>query len=216
MSKILIIGNGFDLQHNLKSTFLDFKNFLEKENNELKKHIDNFVLDKQRWSNIEDDLLNHGYDYFINEIDEIIEGNSYSAAEEYDVCEPSTYNNEYYMNSNDIDSQSWVPYKFNELLKEWIKRKNDKKIIKINSINLQSFELIINFNYTNYWEKLYKNKASVYYPHGNIVEGQPKIGYTLHKTTNKNFEGEYSPERIDYKEILNEFNKRDWDFYKNI
>ena len=76
--------------------------------------------------------------------------------------------------------------------------------------------MIINFNYTNYWEKLYKNKASVYYPHGNIVEGQPKIGYTLHKTTNKNFEGEYSPERIDYKEILNEFNKRDWDFYKNI
>ena len=130
MSKILIIGNGFDLQHNLKSTFLDFKNFLEKENNELKKHIDNFVLDKQRWSNIEDDLLNHGYDYFINEIDEIIEGNSYSAAEEYDVCEPSTYNNEYYMNSNDIDSQSWVPYKFNELLKEWIKEKMIKKLLK--------------------------------------------------------------------------------------
>lgn len=59
MTKLYIIGNGFDLHHGIKSTYADFKKFCKEQDEEMVKRLEMFHEDSEKlWSDFEAEMGN--------------------------------------------------------------------------------------------------------------------------------------------------------------
>ncbi|WP_419791698.1 AbiH family protein [Staphylococcus chromogenes] len=147
---LFIIGNGFDIDHNIKSSYADFKNYLVHLNNSeattcieiMEKGHNNSQVDL--WSQLEKNLCYLNLDYVID-------------------------NNFKYLIPTILLSET-----FNKLFKDWINQlDNDRKPKKqlqqlINTTN----DLFFTFNYTNTLEYIYSvNENNIKYIHV-VKEGE--------------------------------------------
>lgn len=55
-TKLYIIGNGFDLHHNINSKYSDFKSYLEMEDPDLAKLVEDYLPADEDWGNLESSL----------------------------------------------------------------------------------------------------------------------------------------------------------------
>lgn len=147
---LFIIGNGFDIDHNIKSSYADFKNYLVHLNNSeattcieiMEKGHNNSQVDL--WSQLEKNLCYLNLDYVID-------------------------NNFKYLIPTILLSET-----FNKLFKDWVNQlDNDRKPKKqlqqlINTTN----DLFFTFNYTNTLEYIYSvNENNIKYIHV-VKEGE--------------------------------------------
>lgn len=185
--KIYIIGNGFDLAHNLQTGYWSFREFLNKRHSnflqDFEKHYFIYPNDskeykeKMLWKNFEANLANIDEDIIIDDalsIELYLENGDIGI---YDTLY-NYFSNEYdYINNLSI------------YLKEWIKgikiNKVDKKTTHINNLEQAYF---ISFNYTLILEKIYNiSSEKIIHIHGSIndEDTDPIIGHTNIEACNK-------------------------------
>jgi hypothetical protein len=65
-TKLYIIGNGFDLHHEIRSAYSDFKTFLKQEDNWWFDLVEDYLSTGEDWSNLESALGDIDIDYIVN------------------------------------------------------------------------------------------------------------------------------------------------------
>ena len=127
--KLIIIGNGFDLHHGLKTSFSDFRNYLSNSDSDTKllKNVD-FILGKQ-----DNDSLNN---LQWNDFEDIMGGH---------------FTNGINKSSGDLNYYE-VSTQFTERFYSYLIDENEKRKIRLtNSIKkeFKNANCILTFNYTN-------------------------------------------------------------------
>ncbi|MFJ5746952.1 bacteriophage abortive infection AbiH family protein [Bacillus cereus] len=182
MNKLFIIGNGFDLAHDIKSSYEDFKSYLESKDSDERSdwedtmESDNFD-ERSDWegeTELGNDISEQSdviFDLLIYAINEA-EGGWWSNLEDtlgrinYDAFLSS---NGYKNNEILLETLKTRADVFKDLLDSWVNEINikDKQpkqdFIKLIGTN----DLFFNFNYTSTLEKVYNvNKEKVFHIHG--------------------------------------------------
>lgn len=156
--RLVIIGNGFDLHHRMKTSYNDYRNYLISNNKrDVVDIYERYAEEHDKrglWSDLERNLafLNYEgaypllHDYLLEDWSD-----SYNHDFQYEIQKMTTY---------------WPSIK--KFLKDWIfqieYKSPDTKLIDI--INNESY--FLSFNYTNTLEKLYNiNSDRICYIHGN-------------------------------------------------
>lgn len=201
MNKLFIIGNGFDIAHNIKSRYEDFRLYLISllKNITGKKYEDYDFTDSSDIINInyfrspENDLLT--ILYFLSCAERSNSFNYNSKEIEWKNIEKSVGEFSYdefswiYIDESDRDKEyraNWInedmfsPYievltEIPKYFEEWVKQVDISHASVLKSINdyFDSNTKFICFNYTSTLEKIYNvNKESICYIHGNIDRKQ--------------------------------------------
>jgi len=164
--KLVILGNGFDLHHGLKTSFVDFRNH----------------------------LLSNGEEDFVNIIDTIIEkhkGDSEVASmcwndvERYFFTEFNSTNMLTIGNQERQKVKDELEYNMEEFtlkLFEYLKEISDNPTFDKNqtiSKEISSTNIILTFNYTNLYKDYFQgNLGEVFHIHGDLSEKNlPLIGH---------------------------------------
>lgn len=189
LSRLVVIGNGFDLAHGLHTKYSDFIKYLcsyEKEPEfiydryinldsvspqDRKKHlfykaISKYIPERDLWSSFEEALSFLDY--------EQVQENNYCYFLDYgdDKWRDSANHDFQYMIEEDLAFAKDISYYFSK----WILSINTSvpPVVSSNIFNTNS--LFLNFNYTNTLEKVYDIPASkILYIHGNALRGNNLI-----------------------------------------
>ncbi|MCC3160955.1 MAG: bacteriophage abortive infection AbiH family protein [Mollicutes bacterium PWAP] len=189
MKKIIILGNGYDLNNRLKTKYSDYYNFLEK--NKKYKNLFNtiqnlFPINEKKWSDLENELANHFDNFFsdekINEKVKILlkkglieKTNDYVSEWKYENAIVYKYNENKYKEILDLVFKNEIKYwELINSIVAWIKQTqlNAKQVVfnnKLSSFNLKDKDLIINFNFTTYLLKTIC-REKLFFPHYNVEE----------------------------------------------
>lgn len=156
--KLIIIGNGFDLFHGIKSSYWNFKEYLGQMGyysfvNSLEKYIDSDEL----WSSFE-------YALGILDSDSLKEDNScYMLGYGDDNWRDSAHHDYQMMIAEELKFAKDIPV----YLEDWILSLNTHRQRKISSDVISSNNVFLNFNYTDTLEISYGiNRQKILYIHG--------------------------------------------------
>ncbi len=194
--RLFIIGNGFDLNHGLKSSFLDFKEFLEEtylptfnkiypvypnvgegkdgelvvdpnDSAQILYHLISAISDTDDWSDFENNLGDFDYHYIL------------------DLAEKDDTNPfHYYYNLEDIATNLRLSllYSVSDLFCEWVEQIDLSHTIK--QYSFHSSDLFLIFNYTPLLEDLYEiSPPNICHIHGSLKEGVCIIGHNNKERT---------------------------------
>ena len=159
--KLYITGNGFDLHHGIKSSYVHFKNYLKNANPELLIELELFIDCKNLWGDFENSLAFLSRDKIMEAVDIGLpnkdpDDDDFSVAE-YEIA---------------LDQATGRVWQFTENLKywfhKWIKRLDVSNIKKHRCLQLDKDAFFINFNYTDLLETCYQiSREQIIYLHGN-------------------------------------------------
>lgn len=182
--RIVIVGNGLDLNLGLKTSFFDFKKYLEEQTAKSSKDQDNRI-----WMHVMYMILS---DHNVNEFWSDFEAN----LAQVDVARVSYFFKE--------QEESWdydwdeIESVFSDII-EYIQRSFQQWILSceqdVESIREQavfnSNSCFINFNYTNTLEHIYQVfRKNIFYIHGNVVEGDKLVwGHNQYQRWDSNIDG---------------------------
>lgn len=164
---LYIIGNGFDLHHGLKTSYKDFRKYLESTNEDLFYQLGNYYDINETsalWSNFEEKLKDFD--------PSILEENfgDYTPNWGEDFHDRDWYNLEIYIKKELSSLKDGLQEALNSWIYEITQSSNfdDKKRIK-----LDSNALYLNFNYTDFLETKYSiPREKITYIHNKIGEGK--------------------------------------------
>lgn len=170
MQRLYVIGNGFDIHHELPTKYLLFKDYL-KENNRVS--YDNFInnffsydRDEDLWNHFEESLSNLDSEKVIDDLSDYLP--FFSA--DFKDRDTGAFDIEINNFVNSITSK--LKTSFIEFIKDADTKGEQEK--KINIIIKDS--KFISFNYTSTLEKLYSvNEADILYIHGNVHKDNEDI-----------------------------------------
>lgn len=204
MGTLFVIGNGFDLDHNLKTSYKDFKEYLKNQCGDFDESRFGYISFKEMpkgdivvdetdilanlihgidqvsnefWSNLEEELANVIFDDFFEQ--------KYPLDEDGDE---DFWKKSYINNDNSIFFKELAKTLLNKL-KEWILSiKYENVIPKDEIINLIKNKecIFLNFNYTETLEKFYGQTC--YHIHGKIGDDKLQFGH--------NDENDYTDELV--------------------
>ena len=167
METVYLIGNGFDLHHNLPTDYKDFHNYVIANSNNLENTFEEYFKLKTGanylWTNFEEDLGTFNWELFFDDNNNV--------------------------NIKDDDFRPSFAHSLEDDLKEQTERlKTDIKNIFQNwleavdisntKINMQFLEnsIFINFNYTLVLEEVYKIESSrILHIHGDIINNSEDL-----------------------------------------
>lgn len=194
IKKLYIIGNGFDIQHGLKSRYRDFKEYLESEDIKLVERLEVYFGVDSLWSDFEKTL---GY----LDTSQIIE-ECMNYLEPYGVKDWSdSYNHDY-----QYEVQQRI-----DLITETLKRRFTDWILQLrlpddaleNKVVVDKSATFINFNYTDTLERLYKvDPNQILYIHNKAIDVKSTLilGHSRNpqsiKTLNKRYNNDDMDVRI--------------------
>ncbi|MDP1815420.1 MAG: bacteriophage abortive infection AbiH family protein [Leadbetterella sp.] len=168
--RIYIIGNGFDLHHDLKTKYSNFATYLEANNKDLydilKNHISFPQSDPDLWSNFEENLANL-------DVDEILSDNSYVLP---NYASDDFREGDRYLFPDIMDEYFEKLKKLIEEFQGFIQNVEYLMISEELKIELESDSFFLTFNYTNTLERLYKiDKKNILYIHNSAFYGSGRI-----------------------------------------
>ncbi|MDQ6724552.1 MAG: bacteriophage abortive infection AbiH family protein [Thermoproteota archaeon] len=160
MNTLYIIGNGFDLHHNLQTSYCDFHRYIKKNNkdlqNTLEEYFDFKIRNDKLWENFEEDLATFDSRSFFDKNNHI------------DVMDESFRRNFMFGLEDDLKEQteqliSDIRIAFGDWLNSIDIESTSKKL----PITQNAF--FINFNYTLVLEHVYKiQEENILHIHGDI------------------------------------------------
>lgn len=162
---LYVIGNGFDLYHNIQSGFHDFRSFVCEYYPEVFANIEEYLPANEWWSDVESSLANMKHDKLINDLvrGELFYFINDLGSKEYD---------EMLYHQLHLKSQQ-IYHEFYECLYEWVVR----LVIpdnghQSNKVNICRNGLFVTFNYTNTLQKLYGiPRENIFHVHGSTEDG---------------------------------------------
>lgn len=185
MSKLYIIGNGFDLSHNRKTRYTDFAEFLKNINDQnVQLTIKNFeekafyasdfdVKDNNKlWSDIEYTLdLIFQPEFVQNELEEYRKLNVSYGDDDF-------RSRDYHNQEIAIEDDYSFCNLFNKYLPQWVNLIHQTPCKPIYYIPFSSQDKFLCFNYTNTLEQAYKIPTKqILYIHGNWANNNLLIGH---------------------------------------
>ena len=189
VDKLYIIGNGFDLQHGIKSRYRDFKKYLEDKDDDLVEKLEKYLGSDVLWSDFEETLAHLDTRKIIDECSNYLE--SYGAENWSDA-----YHHDYqYEVQKRIDLITKI---LKERFTEWILQLHPPDNVEQSMVNIDRKAVFINFNYTNTLERLYKVPTDrILYIHNKAIDSKstlilghsrnPKNGKTLDELYNDQY-----------------------------
>jgi hypothetical protein len=157
-SRLYIIGNGFDLFHEIKSAYSDFKNYVEQNDEDLFNTLDNYFDIDELWSDFEETLA------YINTENITDDASNYLvpyASDDWSESDNHNYPEEI-QRAIDI-----VTVQLKENFIQWILQLN---VTIGEKLKLDKSAKYLNFNYTNTLEKVYKiDSSNVLYIHNKAL-----------------------------------------------
>lgn len=214
--KLYIIGNGFDLNHGLKTNYTDFKAWLKK----YKPEIYNIILELYQIDDNEDTnswwsmFESHLVDFDVYE--EIIE-----LTKEYNI----DYGSDDFRESDRYVGSIEAERKFEKLMKNILIHFNDwvnslsPLSIESKMINIDKEALFINFNYTQTLETIYGvPQERVYHLHGKQGDNNYVLGHgRSFEYINKRIRDNNAPPKGLSEEELEKWYSENYDeVYENI
>lgn len=154
--KIYLIGNGFDLHHNLKTKYSDFKAFILRKNPNLVNKIDDIFSDKgwgryeiEFWSILEEMLETLSY------IDEFELYQDAFDGSETDM-DRATYWHDPKINADTKSEELLIPLEMKKYFDDWIDSIELQYVKKDKKLELDKTSFYLCFNYTETLQKVYK------------------------------------------------------------
>lgn len=186
MKKLYIIGNGFDIHHNIPSRYSNYREWLEENDAGLLERLRNYynVDDKEWWNQFEIEL---GYPDMGDYIDNTaIENQPDFGSDDF---RDRDYHTGQFAAEDEIGS---LVADIKGTFKEWVESlPSSDSGMKINLDKDDAF--FINFNYTDTLQKLYNVMPSnILFIHGNVNNGTDLV--LGHNRTYEEIDDEYAPE----------------------
>jgi hypothetical protein len=202
---LYIIGNGFDLHHNIKSSYSDFKTYLLTTNHPLHELIEKYIPSDRYWSDLEQALAWVDVDTIIDDAEQFLM--PYSAEEWSDA-----YHHDYQYQVNEI-----IQGLSSELLNaftKWIKQIHipNKTNVVTPLINIPRSSKYLTFNYTSTLSSVYDvPDKNIVHIHGNAQSNDDLIlGHAWCPSEKESLNKNIDPESIDVRvmegnEIIDEY-----------
>lgn len=178
MKKLFLIGNGFDRNIELKTTYSDFRTFLVENNVDVLEFEESFpkliIKEIELWSNFEQALSLLDTRILGNRVNNSIQSyhKEFTELDYYDVERVKFYIQD--LIRQELDNLTSIT---KEHLKYWIDHINSNKSVKLNK-SFKKESKFINFNYTNSLEKYYNvHSKDIVYVHGSFREKELIIGH---------------------------------------
>lgn len=160
--RLIIIGNGFDLFHGIKSTYKDFQNFVyQNASKEFIESIEKYILPEELWNQFEKALGDLEYE-------ELLDYHSDSLVS-YGVDNWSdSYHHDYqYL----VDSDLAFSKDISQYLSKWINSIDTDVERRLKRNYLTPNSLYLCFNYTDTLENVYGiERGQILYLHGKAME----------------------------------------------
>lgn len=157
---LVIIGNGFDIMHGVKSSYWEFQKTIGK-NNPLRWEMETYLDTGDLWSNLEDSLGRLNYSMFLNP--EVID----MWLDNFGAYDPDCQAADFFAAVETAIGPTFnIPRELNYRFKKWL------KTLKVESDHrpfsmLHGDYMVLNFNYTEFVETLYGAKReNICYIHG--------------------------------------------------
>lgn len=171
IEKLYIIGNGFDLHHHLKTSYLDFANYLKVNNRDLYDTLESYVeypdSENDLWSNFESNLAKLNIEAILSDHEDRLPN---YASEEYRDRDKYVFPDimlEYFHKLTE-----GLFGKFEDFIQSVILSKS----IVESEIELDKDAFFLNFNYTNSLEILYEiSPKKILYIHNSAFYSSDQI-----------------------------------------
>jgi hypothetical protein len=175
--QLYVIGNGFDIHHDIYSTYGAFRKYCEREDSELSRRLENYYDDDSLlWSNFEMELAHL---------------NPHSLMDNVRLLHPewnTSYKEMYAFIDEVKDEVDFLRLSLNRCFCDWVgqlEKGNKNKRLLFDKENA----LFLSFNYTDTLEDLYKipQKYKILYIHGKVENQFSQLVFGHH----------YSPKEIE-------------------
>ena len=189
--KLYIIGNGFDIQHGLKSRYWDFKEYLDIKDRNLVDKLEEYFGADALWSDFEETLAYLDTEQIIEECMNYLQ--SYGAEDWSDA-----YHHDYqYEVQQRIDL---VTATLKQQFTDWILQLRLPNNAIENMVVVDKSATFINFNYTDTLERLYKvTPDQIFYIHNKAVDTNSALilGHSRNPQNTKTLDELYNNEDTD-------------------
>lgn len=160
MRNLIILGNGFDLAHGLKTRYSDFRDFIWNNDRNFYEQLTKYIFEDDLWNDFENALGSFD-DGGVKEMSEAAYLN---------------YDDNYYNYDRAISDELKFSSQISEYLSKWIKSINTKTKPIISRKIINNENIFINFNYTDTLEKVYGIlNEHILYIHGNALSDERLI-----------------------------------------
>lgn len=158
---LVIIGNGFDIMHGVKSSYWDFQKTLGK-NSKLRFYLETYLDTDDLWSNLEEALGRMNYSIFLNpdSINMLLE--------DFDAYAPDAQAADFFgAVETAIQPVFEIPRELNRRFQQWVRSLTVDDTLRPFSSMLHGDYKVLCFNYTEFIESLYGAKEDhICYIHG--------------------------------------------------
>ena len=157
---LVVLGNGFDIMHGVKSSYWDFQKTLGKHN-PLRLSLETYLNTNDLWSNLEESLGKLQYTMFLNP------DNIDMWLHDFDAYDPDAQAADFFAAVETAISPAFeIPRELNRRIRMWVKTLSVESESKPFSM-LHGDYRVLCFNYTEFIEVLYGAKAdNICYIHG--------------------------------------------------
>ena len=159
-STLVVIGNGFDQMHGVKSSYWDFQKTIGK-NSSLRFYLEKYLDTEDLWSNLEDSLGKLNYSMFLNS--HIID----MWVDDFGAYDPDAQAADFFGAVEAAIAPTFeIPSELNQRLKNWVKTLSVEGSARPLTM-LHGDYKVLSFNYTEFIEDLYgARQENICYIHG--------------------------------------------------
>lgn len=159
-SALVIIGNGFDLMHGVKSSYWEFQKTIGK-NSPLRFYMETYLDTSDLWSNLEDSLGRLNYSMFLNP--DVID----MWLDNFGAYDPDAQAADFFGAVETAIAPTFeIPRELNHRFKKWVKTLSVESKDRPFTM-LHGDYKVLSFNYTEFIENLYGAKQdNICYIHG--------------------------------------------------
>ena len=157
---LVVIGNGFDIMHGVKSSYWDFQKTIGKRSS-LRFYMEMYLDTVDLWSNLEESLGKLNYSMFLNS--DIID----MWLDDYGAYDPDAQAADFFAAVEDAIAPTFaIPGDLNKKFRKWIKSLRLETEDRPFSMFHGDYKVLC-FNYTEFIEDLYHvKKENICYIHG--------------------------------------------------
>lgn len=191
---LVIIGNGFDIMHGVKSSYIDFSKTIGK-NCSLRFEMETYLDTGDLWFNLEEALGKLNYSMFLNQT--VLD----MWLEDFDAYNPDAQAADFFAAVETAIAPTFtIPRELNQRFRKWVKTLSIESTNRPFSVLHGEYKVLC-FNYTEFIEDLYgANPDNICYIHGcrkNRGKGKPDELILGHKAGTE----EEQWEKVDLKPI---------------
>ncbi|PJJ67337.1 bacteriophage abortive infection AbiH family protein [Chryseobacterium geocarposphaerae] len=181
MTKLYIIGNGFDRYHDLPTNYSDFHIFVNKTNHDLENTFEEYFTfnvkqssnNQYLWTNFEYDLSTFNSKAFFDDINQI------------DILDENFKPSYLFALEDDLEQETEILLnKIRDAFENWLTDLNLESAEK--KLDLEENSLFLSFNYTMTLEEVYQiSSEKILHIHGDVENDQGSMIFGHNKTVKK-------------------------------